>query len=87
MNSISVSIPRAARPEEVGVSSAAIAEYIRDVEESGIESHSLMIIRHGKVAYESWRKPYAPDVPHIMYSVSKSIISIAAGFETEAKPR
>lgn len=80
MNSISVSIPRAARPEEVGVSSAAIAEYIRDVEESGIESHSLMIIRHGKVAYESWRKPYAPDVPHIMYSVSKSIISIAAGF-------
>ena len=53
MNSTNVSIPRAAKPEDVGVSSAAIAEYIRDVENSGIESHSLMIIRHGKVAYES----------------------------------
>ena len=80
MVSVNVSIPRADKPEDVGVSSAAIAEYVRDIEKSGIESHSLMIIRHGKVAYESWRKPYEADTPHIMYSVSKSIMAIAAGF-------
>lgn len=80
MLSVNVSIPRADKPEDVGVSSAAIAEYVRDIEKSGIESHSLMIIRHGKVAYESWRKPYEADTPHIMYSVSKSIMAIAAGF-------
>ena len=80
MNSNNASIPRAGRPEEVGVSSVAIAEYVRDIEESGIESHSLMVIRHGKVAYESYRKPYAADIPHTLYSVSKSIMSIAAGF-------
>ncbi|HBL40087.1 MAG TPA: hypothetical protein DDY98_00340 [Ruminococcaceae bacterium] len=74
------SLPRASFPEEVGVSSSALADYIRDVEESGIESHSLMILRHGKVAYETWREPYTPDLPHTMYSVSKSIISTAAGF-------
>lgn len=73
-------LPRAATPEEVGVSSAAIADYIRDVEESEIELHSLMILRHGKVAYETWRKPYSADLPHTMYSVSKSIISTAIGF-------
>ncbi len=80
MTTFKASIPRAATPEEVGVSSAAIAEYVRDIEDSGIESHSLMVIRHGKVAYESWRKPYEADIPHTMYSVSKSIMSIAAGF-------
>ena len=74
------SLPRAASPEEVGVSSAAIADYIRDVEESEIEQHSFMILRHGKVAYEAWRKPYTPDLPHTMYSVSKSITSTAVGF-------
>ena len=75
-----VSIPRAAFPEQVGVSSLDIADYIRDCKDSGIEVHSIMIIRDGKVAFETWRKPYTPDMPHTMYSVSKSVTSIAAGF-------
>ncbi len=74
------SIPRAKSPEEVGISSAAIAAIIRDMEEKQIESHSLMIIRHGKVAFETWRKPYGPNILHTMYSVSKSVTSTAAGF-------
>lgn len=73
-------IPRAAFPEEVGVSSDIIARLIEDIEDSGIETHSLMVIRHGKVAFEQWRKPYGPEYMHIMYSVSKSITSVAAGF-------
>ncbi len=77
---IDKSLPRAASPEEVGVSSAVIDEYLRDVEESEIELHSMMVLRHGKVAYETWREPYTPDTPHTMYSVSKSVISTAAGF-------
>ena len=40
MVSVNVSIPRADKPEDVGVSSAAIAEYVRDIEKSGIESRS-----------------------------------------------
>ncbi len=77
------SLPRAASPEEVGVSSAAINEYLRDVEESNIELHSMMVLRHGKVAYETWREPYTPELPHTMYSVSKSVISTAAAFAIE----
>lgn len=73
-------VPRAASPEEAGVSSAAIAGFVRDCEESGVENHSFMVIRHGKVAYEAWRAPYSADVPHTMYSVSKSILATAAGF-------
>lgn len=74
------SIPRADYPEQVGVSSVDIAEFIKDLKDSGIEAHSIMIIRDGKVAYETWRKPYSPDMPHAMYSVSKSMTSIAAGY-------
>lgn len=76
----SYALPRAAKPEDVGVSSAAIASFVRLCEESGVENHSLMIIRHGKVAYEAWRAPYSANTPHTLYSVSKSIIAIAAGF-------
>jgi CubicO group peptidase (beta-lactamase class C family) len=42
-----------------------------------------MLIRHGKVAFECWAEPLGPDIPHIMYSVSKSITSTAVGFAIE----
>ena len=74
------SIPRADYPEQVGVSSADILEYIWDAKACGIEVHSIMVLREGKVAFETWRKPYTPETPHAMYSVSKSVTSIAAGF-------
>ena len=76
----SKALPRADFPEQVGVSSKAISELLDDFERSGIELHSIMILRHGKVAFETWRDPYAPDIPHTMYSVSKSFASIATGF-------
>ncbi|MBR6531643.1 MAG: serine hydrolase [Clostridia bacterium] len=75
-----ISLERADYPEQVGVSSREVAELIKDFKESNIEVHSLMILRHGKVAFESWADPYAPDIPHAMYSVSKSFTSAAVGF-------
>lgn len=39
-----------------------------------------MIIRHGKVISEAWWSPYAPELKHSMYSVSKSWTSTAVGF-------
>ena len=73
-------IPRAKSPESTGVSSEGIAALIQDITENGLETHSIMVLRHGKVAYETFRKPYAPQFPHVMFSVSKSITSCAIGF-------
>ena len=73
-------LPRAAFPEQVGVSSEDILAFIDDLRQSDIEAHSFMILRHGKVAFETWRDPYTPDTPHTMYSISKSFTSAAAGF-------
>ena len=78
-----IQLPRAASPEAAGVSSAALSKMMQDILERRLELHSVMVVRHGKVAFETFRSPYGPDYPHAMYSVSKSITSIAIGFAVE----
>lgn len=78
-----IRLERADFPEQVGVSSKEIGEMIKDFKENNIEVHSIMIMRDGKVAYESWAEPYSPDFSHAMYSVSKSFTSTAVGFAVE----
>lgn len=73
-------IPRASFPEQVGIDPNEINALIRDFDESNIELHSMMLIRDGKIAYESYRYPYCKEAPHTMYSVSKSFTSVAIGF-------
>ncbi len=78
-------LERAGSPEEVGVLTSKIADFIADLKQNEIETHSIMILRHGKVAFETWAEPYAPDIPHAMYSVSKSFTATAVGFAVEEK--
>ncbi len=78
-----ISIKRAAHPEDIGVSSRELANFFKDISDSNIELHSIMVLRHGKVAFEFWHKPYAAHIPHTMYSVSKSFTSAAVGFAVE----
>lgn len=42
--------------------------------------HSLMIVDEGKVVYESWGTGFSPELPHAMWSVSKTFTAMAAGF-------
>ena len=76
-------LPRANSPEGVGVSPGALAALMRDAVENKLEWHSVMVVRHGKVAYENFRRPYSPNFPHVMFSVSKSVTSCAIGFAVE----
>lgn len=73
-----IKLPRAT-PEAQGVSSAAILAYIEDAEAQGLELHGLMLLRRGNVLAEGWWNPYRPDLPHMLYSLSKSFTSTAAG--------
>ena len=80
MTALHKTLPRARTPEEVGVSSQKIAEYLREAEQSGLELHSFMALRHGKVAVECFREPFSPERNHDMWSVSKSFTATALGF-------
>lgn len=76
-------LPRAETPEEVGVSSRAILNLLDELDRQGLEYHGLMILRHGKVAFEAYRKPYAKETPHTIYSFSKSVAATAVGFAVD----
>ena len=67
-------------PEQVGVSSESLKKYIGILEKFNLSIHSIMMIRHGKIFYENYWKPFNKDFLHRMYSVSKSFVSIAIGF-------
>lgn len=71
-------LPRST-PEAQGISSAAILAFLSDAEQNLHDLHSLMLLRHGYVVAEGWWAPYAPEHPHMLYSLSKSFTSTAIG--------
>ena len=73
-------IPRAATPEAVGVDSKEVQAFIDHCMQAKKQLHSILVLRHGQIACEAYRAPYAPQYAHIMYSVSKSITATAIGF-------
>jgi len=66
-------------PEAQGISSTAIQSFVDSIEAAGIEMHSLMLVRHGNVVAEGWWTPYAAERQHVLFSLSKSFTSTAAG--------
>ena len=78
-----ISLERALTPEDAGVSSRVIGEFLEEIEKTGTEIHSFMVIRHNKVAAECFRAPFTPERPHTMYSISKTVTATAIGIAAE----
>lgn len=76
-------IPRAESPESVGVSSKVVKEFLDGMTDSGLEFHSLMVVRHGQVAFSFYQKPFGPSFPHAMYSISKTWTATAIGLAVD----
>src|SRR3974390_2598356 len=77
----SSALPRST-PEEQGISSSAILAFVEAADRQAATTnaiHSFMLVRHGHVVAEGWWSPYAPDIPHKMFSLSKSFTSTAVG--------
>lgn len=72
-------LPRC-NPEAMGVSPAAITAFLDRMEAEKLELHGFMMLRHGNVIAEGWWKPYGPEYPHMLFSLSKSFTSTAVGF-------
>lgn len=78
MSSQPALLPRST-PAASGLSSRAVEALLDRLEADSIECHSLMIVRHGHVVAEGWWAPYSAERPHLLYSLTKSFTSIAAG--------
>jgi CubicO group peptidase (beta-lactamase class C family) len=77
-------LPRAT-PESQGIASTAIRSFIKAANESGLEWHSFMLLRHGHVVAEAWWKPFESQSKHTLYSLSKSFTSTAIGLLVKEK--
>ncbi len=66
-------------PESQNVSSSQLLQFIEALAASPYEVHSLMLVRHHRVVAEGWWAPYGPELPHMLFSLSKSFTATALG--------
>src|SRR5690625_5838852 len=66
-------------PENLGITSTSILNFLERIEEEQINMHGFLILRRGQIAAEGYWTPYSRDRMHRMYSVSKSFVSLAVG--------
>src|SRR5690625_4250335 len=66
-------------PEDVGISSKAIVNFLNRIEKEQINMHGFLLLRKGKIAAEGYWTPYSQTSKHRMYSISKSFVALAIG--------
>jgi CubicO group peptidase (beta-lactamase class C family) len=66
-------------PAAQGVAASGVHAFLDALEGAAdIEPHSLIVVRHDHVVASGWWAPYAPQRPHLLYSLSKSFTATAA---------
>jgi CubicO group peptidase (beta-lactamase class C family) len=71
---------RTSTPEEQGMDSEKLAELMDYLlEQSGVEIHSLLIIRNGYIVIDAYFYPFAADTLHDLASATKSFTSSLIG--------
>lgn len=66
-------------PESAGINSKRIINFIKRLEDYCIDMHSLLIMKDKKLIFEAYYAPFKKDTLHRMFSVTKSLVSIAVG--------
>ncbi len=70
-------------PEETGIPSTRICNFIQQLAKNEIPMHSLLLLHQDKLIAEGYYAPYTADTLHRMFSISKSFTAIAIGFLLE----
>ncbi len=70
-------------PEEAGISSANILEFMKVFEFYNLSVHSMIMARGNDIFTECYYAPFNADTKHRMYSISKTFIAVAAGLLIE----
>jgi len=67
------------KPIAAGTSAAGVLEFLNAAQREGLDHHTLLIARHGKLAVELYRWPYSATRPRIAHSIAKAFTSAAVG--------
>lgn len=65
------------------LTSQAIAHLLDEIEQAQLNINSMVLLQDGAVAAQFWRKPYREGIPQLLFSLSKSFTSIAAGIASD----
>lgn len=71
---------RRVSPEQAGIPSSKVREFIKILEKYKLNTHSILMARGNNIFAETYYAPFDADFKHRMYSVSKSFTAIAVGF-------
>lgn len=71
---------RTTSPEEAGISSSQVLDFIKTLERYHFNTHSIIMARGNNIFAEAYYAPINESFQHRMYSVSKSFTAIAVGF-------
>lgn len=70
-------------PEEAGISSDYVTEFITRLEKRGCATHSVLMMKGDKIFAEYYWAPFHKDFLHRMYSQTKSYVAVAIGLLVE----
>ena len=70
-------------PEQAGIASGFVEKFILALEKRGLVMHSVLLMKGDEIFSESYWKPFRQDLPHRMYSQTKSFVGIAVGLLEE----
>ncbi len=68
-----------ATPESQGMSSGVLADLVESVLKRDAPIHQLLVIRNGRIVLEAAFQPFRSNVPHQLYSCTKSVTSTLIG--------
>ena len=75
---VAAELPRST-PEQQGIDSAAVADFVAALDTEIEDVHGLMVLRNGHVVAEGWWEPYRAEFIHSLFSLSKSFASTGIG--------
>lgn len=70
-------------PEVGGIPSSAVRKFFSKIQEKSINLHSVMMLRGDTVLAEAYYAPYQKDSVHRVYSITKTVTSLAIGLLIE----
>ena len=68
-----------ASPEECGVESEYIYNFLEKLNKCDINMHSFILMRHDHIICEAYYSPFTAESNHRMFSAAKSVVSLAIG--------
>lgn len=66
-------------PENIGIPHSCIMNFMNRLQHNHLPMHSVLMMRHNKLIAEGYYAPCRADTLHRMFSITKSLTSIAVG--------